>query len=186
MDIAKAFEILSQGEIVSSNCSQHSDLANMLLDEDFFNELDELVNKLGFNLVGSGGYFFISKRRKLTSTEQQNFITKHRDSIIGIAFLRQLYPRLDRGDTISFIEAVTSYVNIKRDDSTIKDKLVYFSWTKNKDDEKNMMEQLFKHLENKSIIEKINDNNADKFKVLDAVNYYLSIVESIEIGEEEC
>ena len=184
MDIAKAFEILSQGKIVSSNSLQYSDLANMLLDEDFFEELDELVNKLGYNLIGTSGFFYIAKKRKLTSTEQQNFIAKHRDSIIAIAFLRQLYPRLDRSETISFIDAVTNYGNIKRDDSSIKDKLVYFSWIKNKDDEKNMMEQLFKHLEDRSIIEKVNENNADKFKILDAIKYYLSIVESIETGEE--
>ena len=184
MDIAKAFDILSQGKIISSNSAGYSELSNMLLNDSFFNELNELISKIGYRLIGEGGYFYISKKSKLTATEQLSFINRHRDIIIAIAFLRELYPRLDRGDIISFLDTAVNYSNTKKENNSIKERLIYFSWIKNKDDEKSMLEQLFKHLEDKSIIEKVNDNNSDKFKVLDAINYYLAIVDSVEKGEE--
>ena len=184
MDIAKAFDILSQGKIISSNSSEYSELANMLLNDSFFNELSELIIQLGYKLTGEGGYFYMSKKAKLTATEQQQFINRHRDTLVGIAFLRQLYPRLDRGAIISFIDTVVSYSNNKKEDSSIRDRLIYFSWIKNKEDEKGMLEQLFKHLEDKNIIEKVQESNSDKYKVLDAINYYLSIVDYIENKEE--
>jgi len=184
MDLAKAFEILSQGKIISTNSSQYNELANMLLTDSFFYELDELINKIGYRLIGEGGYFYISKKAKLNAKEQQLFINKNRDIIVAIAFLRQLYPRLDRGDTISFINTVVSYENVKRDDSSIRDKLSFPSYINNKDDERGMLEQLFKHLEDKNVIERVYDSNTDKYKLLDSINYYLSIVDSIEGGEE--
>lgn len=184
MDIAKAFEILSQGRIISSNSSKYSELANMLLTDSFFNELNDLVMQIGYRLIGESGYFYMAKKAKLNATEQQVFINRHRDQIIAISFLRQLYPSLDRGNVISFMDTAVHYANTKRDDSSIRDRLVYFSWLKNKDDEKSMMEQLFKHLEDKNIIERVQESNADKYKILDAINYYLAIVDSIEMGEE--
>ncbi len=184
MDIAKAFEILSQGKIISSNSSEYSELANMLLTDSFFNELNELITQIGYRLIGEGGYFYISKKGRLNVTEQQSFINRHRDLIVAVAFLRQLYPRLDRGTVISFIDTVGNYTNTKKDDSSIRDRLIYFSWIKDKDDERGMIEQLFKHLEDKSIIEKVQQSNTDKYKVLDAINYYLAIVDSVEIGDE--
>jgi uncharacterized protein YktA (UPF0223 family) len=184
MDIAKAFEILSRGKIVSANSSQYSELANMLLADSFFNELNEVINKIGYRLISESGYFYISKRGKLNAQEQQAFISSNRDLIVAVSLLRQLYPRLDRGNVISFIDAVLNYGNIKINDSSILDKLKYFSWIKNKDDEKGMLEQLFKHLEDKNIIERVQESNTDKYKVLDAINYYLSIVDSIETGAE--
>ncbi|WP_294966696.1 hypothetical protein [Sulfurimonas sp.] len=184
MDIAKVFETLSEGKIISANSSQHSDIANMLLTDSFFDEVNELVNQIGYRLNKEGGYFYISKKKKLTAQEQQAFLSKNRDLIVAIAFLRHLYPRIDRGSTVSFVDTVVTYGNAKRDDSSIKDKLTYFSWIRNKDDEKGMMEQLFKHLEDRNVIEKVQNSNTDKYKVLDSINYYLSIVDSIETGEE--
>jgi hypothetical protein len=183
MDIAKAFEILSQGRIVSSNSSQYSELANMLLNESFFNELNELIMQLGYKLIGESGYFYIAKRSRLNATEQQAFITKHRELIVGVSFLRHLYPRLDRGSVISYTETSANYSNTKKEDSSIKEKLIYFSWIKNKDDEKGMLEQLFKYLEDKNIIEKVHESNTDRYKILDSINYYLSIVDAVETGE---
>ena len=46
MDIAKAFEILSQGKIISANSSEYVELVNMLLIDSFFNELKEEKEKL--------------------------------------------------------------------------------------------------------------------------------------------
>jgi len=184
MDIAKAFEILSQGKIISSNSVQHNELSNMLLNNAFFEELDELITKIGYRLIGDGGCFYIAKKAKLNATEQQTFINRHRDTIVAISFLRQLYPRIDRGDVVSFVGTTTEYINNKQEDSSIYDRLVYFSWMKNKDDEKAMLEQLFKHLEDKGVIEKIKVDDTDKYKILDSINYYLSIVDIVEKGEE--
>jgi len=184
MDITKAFEILSQGKIISANSSQYNNLANMLLNDSFFNELNDLINKIGYRLNGEGGYFYISKKGKLNATEQQAFVNKHRDLIVAIAFLRHIYPRLDRGNVISFVDTVAQYGNIKRDNTNITEELKYIVWNKNKHDEKEMMEHLFKLLEAKGVIEKVQEDNTDKYKILDSINYYLAIVDSIEEGEE--
>lgn len=183
MDIAKAFEVLSQGKIISSNSSQYTELVNMLLTDNFFDEVNELVNKIGFRLIGENGYYYMTKKKKMSFTEQELFINRHRTLIVAIAFLRRLYPRLDRGNVISFIDTVVNYGNVKSDDSSIRDQLIFCSRTPNKEDEKTMLEQLFKHLEDRNVIEKVQVNNTNQYKVLDAVNYYLTIVDSIESGE---
>lgn len=184
MDIAKAFEILSQGKIISANSSEYVELVNMLLIDSFFNELKELLDTIGYRLIGEDGYFYLAKKSKLSNSEQQIFIQKNRELIIAISLLRQLYPRLDKGGIISFLQTVTEYTNIKKENESIKDKLSYFSWIKNKDDEKEMFEQFFKYLEDRNIIEKENINNTDKYKVLNSISYYISIVESVEKEDE--
>jgi len=183
MDIAKAFEILSQGKIISANSSAYSELSNMLLTDSFFNELGELLHQIGYRLIGENGYYYIAKRSRLTADEQQSFINKHQKSIVAIAFLRYIYPRLDGGTIISKIALSGEYHNLKLKDSTIKDQLAYLSWVKNKEDESSMIDEFFKYLEKQEINERIEVDNRDKFKVLDAMNYYISIVESIEITE---
>lgn len=185
MDIAKAFEILSQGKIISSNSSNYVELANMLLTDSFFNELKDVLEVIGYRLIGEDGYYYIAKKGKLTSSEQQTFIQRNREIIIAVSFLRQLYPRLERGSVIYFLDIVAEYINVKKENDNIKDKLSYFSWIKNKEDEKQMLEQLFKYLEDKNIIEKENINNSDKYRVLNSISYYISIVESVEKGDED-
>lgn len=184
MDIAKAFEILSQGKIISANSSDYVELVNMLLIESFFNELKDVLDIIGYRLIGEDGYFYIAKKRKLTSGEQQSFIQKNRELIVAVSLLRQLYPRIDRGSIIYFLQTVSEYMSIKKENENIKDKLSYFSWIKNKDDEKEMFEQFFKYLEDRNIIEKENINNTDKYKVLNSISYYISIVESVEKEDE--
>ena len=56
MDIAKAFEILSQGKIISANSSEYVELVNMLLIDSFFNELKEVLDTIGYKLIGEDGY----------------------------------------------------------------------------------------------------------------------------------
>ena len=184
MDIAKAFEILSQGKIVSSNSSEYTQLAHMLLTESFYSELSELLKQIGYRLVGENGYFYIAKEGKMNATEQQLFISRHQDIILYIAFLRYIYPRIDRGSILSLTETIAEYSNIKSKDSSIQERLVQFSSIKNREDEFSMLEHLFKYLEDKNIFEKVAVDNKDKYKVLDAINYYISIVDSVEIGEE--
>ena len=90
MDIAKAFEILSQGKIISANSSEYVELVNMLLIDSFFNELKELLDTIGYRLIGEDGYFYLAKKSKLSNSEQQIFIQKNRELIIAISLLRQL------------------------------------------------------------------------------------------------
>ncbi|KIM06657.1 MAG: hypothetical protein KU38_12500 [Sulfurovum sp. FS08-3] len=185
MDIAKAFEILSQGKIISANSSKYSELANMLLNDSFFEEFKETLNLIGYRLIGEDGYYYIAKKGKLTQGEQQLFIDKNKELILAIALLRQLYPRLDRGGVIHFLQVVSQYVNIQKENGSIKDKLSYFSWNKNKDDEKEILEHFFKYLEKNNILEKESENISDKYRVLNSISYYLSIVESVEKGDND-
>ena len=62
MDIAKAFEILSQGKIISANSSEYVELVNMLLIDSFFNELKEVLDTIGYKLIGEDGYFYLAKK----------------------------------------------------------------------------------------------------------------------------
>ncbi len=68
MDIAKAFEILSQGKIISANSSEYVELVNMLLIDSFFNELKELLDTIGYRLIGEDGYFYLAKKSKLSNS----------------------------------------------------------------------------------------------------------------------
>jgi len=183
MDIAKAFEILSQGKIISANSSTYTELSNMLLTDSFFNDLKDALEIIGYKLIGEDGYYYIAKKGKLTANEQQLFIQRNREIIIAVSFLRQLYPRLEKGSVINFLNTVAEYISTKRENASIKDKLLYFPWIKNREDEKEMLEQLFKYLESKNIIEREHENNSDKFRVLNAISYYISIVESVEKGD---
>ncbi len=185
MDIAKAFEILSQGKIISANSLKYVELSNMLLNKSFFEELQEVMGLIGYNLIGEDGYYYIAKKVKLTAMQQQDFIQKNRDLILAIALLRQLYPRIDQGGVIYFLHTVSEYINIKNENSSIKDKLAYFPWIKNKEDEKEMFEQFFKYLESQNILEKESENNSDKYRVLNSISYYISIVESVEKGDND-
>ncbi|NUW27243.1 hypothetical protein HUX57_11305 [Arcobacter butzleri] len=183
MDIAKAFEILSQGKIISVNSSKYIELSNMLLNDNFYEELNIILNTIGYKLNSEDGYYFISKKSNLTSTEQQLFLQNNKNIILAISFFRQLYPRLDRGSAISFLHTAGDYSNMKSENDSLK-KILLFLF-KNKDDEKELLEQLFKFLEDKNIIEKENENNSDKYKVLNSISYYISIVELVEKGENE-
>lgn len=185
MDIAKAFEILSQGKIISSNSSQYTELANMLLTDSFFEELKETLELIGYRLIFEDGYFYISKKGKLTGAEQQKFLQKNRELIVAVSFLRQLYPRLEKGGIIYFLKTAHEYLNMKSENSLIKERLEFFSFSKNTEDEKKMLESLFKFLEDNNILEKENIDNTDKYKILNSISYYISIVESVEKGDED-
>jgi len=183
MDIAKAFEILSQGKIISANSKEHIGLTNFLFMDNLTGECKEAFDLIGFKLIAENGYYYLARKAKLSAIEQQNFITKHREVIIAISFLRQLYPRLDRGGTIQITRTIAEYINTKSENDSIAEKLAYFSWAKNKEDEKLQIEQLFKFLEDRHIIEKESEDNTDKYSILNSISYYLSIVESVEKGD---
>jgi hypothetical protein len=184
MDIAKVFQELSKGRIISANSNKDMEYSNLLINEDFFKEMNDAVDKIGYKLIGENGYYYIAKKGRLTTQEHNSFISSHRDTILAISFLTQLNSRLDKKSIISYIDTIANYSTLKANDSTIKEKLTHLSWMKNKDDDRDMIEQLFKNLEKVGIIEKIDERNSDKYKVLDAYAYYISIVETLEKEDE--
>jgi len=180
MDIAKVFDELSKGRIISSNANKDIEYSNLLINEDFFNEMNSVVDKIGYKLIGENGYYYLAKKGRLTTQEHNSFITLHKDTILAISFLTQLNSRLDKKSIISYVETIATYSTIKANDSAIKEKLTHLSWMKNKDDDRDMIEQLFKNLEKVGVIEKIDSNNSNEYKVLDAYAYYISIVDTLE------
>jgi hypothetical protein len=180
MEIAKVFDELSKGKIISSNANKDIEFSNLLINEDFFNEMNSVVDKIGYKLIGENGYYYLSKKSRLTTQEHNSFIAAHKDVILAISFLTQLNSRLDKKSIISYIDTIATYSSIKANDSTIKDKLTHLSWMKNKDDDRDMIEQLFKNLEKVGVIEKINSKNSNEYKVLDAFAYYIAIVDTLE------
>ena len=170
MEIKDVFEVLSKGIIVSSNSSKFSEVAYFLSDEDNFNELNYLVNKLGFYLVGENGYFYLSK--ELDSSEEEKFINNHKDIILAIAQLKKVFVHLDSGSEIKITEF------IKRFDSKKDEKIIKHLF--GNDDLKTIAEKLFNMLTRAFVLEQINN---DEYKVLNSIYYYLDIVEMI--GEED-
>lgn len=180
MDIAKTFSMLSRGKIISMNSKVYEEYAYFLANENNFEEMDEIIRKIGYTLIGENGYFFISKKDQMDSKERAMFVKEHKDIILAIAITRLLHPRKDRGSLISFIETAAEYEAYKRNDITILEKLKRLSSTKNYENEKVMLEQMFLLLEKANVIEKIAPNNDNDYKILDAIEYYISIVDKLE------
>lgn len=180
MDIANVFSILSQGKIISMNSKEYEEYAYFLANDNSFEEMDELVRKIGYNLIRENGYFFMSKKEQMDSKERALFVKEHKDIILAIAVIRSLHPRKDRGASISFIETAAEYEAYKRNDSSILEKLKRLSSTKSYENEKVMLEQMFLLLEKGNVIEKISSGNDNDYKILDAIDYYITIVDKIE------
>ena len=70
MDIANVFSILSQGKIISMNSKEYEEYAYFLANDNSFEEMDELVRKIGYNLIRENGYFFMSKKEQMDSKER--------------------------------------------------------------------------------------------------------------------
>ena len=164
------FEILSKGIIISTNSSLYKDEAMYLLDEDNFNSFNALLNRLGFYLVGENGCFYLSK--DLKSDEEEKFFNTHKNIILAIAQLKKVFVHLDKGHRIKKSEF------IKRFDSKKDEKIIKYLF--NSDDLMEITEKLFNLLERNYVIEA---KNKDEYLVLNAIDYYLDIVESISEGE---
>lgn len=180
MDVAKIFSLLSQGKIISLNSKEYQEYALYLANENNFDEVDSLVRKIGYNLVGENGYYYMSKKEQMDSKERIAFVKEHKDIILAIAIIRLLHPRKDRGASITFTETVAEYEAYKRNDFTILEKLKRLSSSKNHTNEKAMIEQMFLLLKKGNVIERISSDNDNNYKILDAIEYYISIVEKIE------
>ncbi len=94
MGIDEVFKILSKGVMVSINSKKYSEVAKFLLIDDNYQELAIILDKLGFNLRGESGYFFIAQKEKLSDTQLNSFLNNHKILIVSIAILKQLFPHI--------------------------------------------------------------------------------------------
>jgi len=160
------FEILSKGIIISSNSSKYKDESMYLLDDDNFNSFNTLLNKIGFYLIGENGYFYLSK--DLKADEEEKFFNAHKNIILAIAQLKKVFVHLDKGHNIKKSEF------IKRFDSKKDEKIIKYLF--NTDDLMEITEKLFNMLEKAYVIEM---KNKDEYLVLNSIDYYLDIVNSV-------
>ena len=161
------FDILSKGVIISTNSSKFKNEAMYLLDEENFKSFNELLNRLGFYLVGENGYFYLSK--DLKADEEEKFFNAHKDIILAIAQLKKVFVHLDKGHKIKKSEFIKRF-DSKKDERIIK---ALF----NSDDVIEITDKLFNLLEKNFVLEA---KSKDEYLVLNSIDYYLDIVNSIE------
>ena len=185
MDIAEVFEVLSQGKIISMNSDKYKEYAIFLQDDDTFDLFSEAASTLGFILNGENGYFYLSKKAQPKKEELEGYINKHRDIILAISILREIYPQLDRGSIIRYTEFIKEYELQKREDSSIQERLNILVSGRENIDLKSAIDLFFDKLIKFDIIEQINKQDQDSYKVLDAIDYYIKIIELAERDERE-
>jgi hypothetical protein len=166
------FDVLSKGIIVSTNSSKYKEIASYLLDGENFNNFNSIISKLGFYLVGENGYFYLSK--ELSSTEEEKFFNSHKQVILAVAQLKKVFVHLDKGHKIKKSEF------IKRFDSKKDEKIIKALF--DTDDLMEITDKLFNLLERNFVLEA---KSSDEYIVLNSINYYLDIVNSISEAEDE-
>ena len=164
------FEILSKGVIISSNSSKFIKEATWLMEDENFNSLNKTLNRLGLYLVGENGYFYLSK--DLKSDEEDKFFNSHKQLILAIAQFKKVFVHLDKGHKIKKSEFIKRF-EAKKDDKIIK---ALFDT----EDLMEITDKLFNMLEKNYVIE---SKSKDEYLVLNAINYYLDIVDAISEGE---
>jgi len=160
------FNILSKGIIISTNSSKYKNEAMYLLDEENFSSFNNLLNRLGFYLIGENGYFYLSK--DLKSDEEEKFFNTHKEIILAIAQLKKVFIHLDKGYKIKKSEF------IKRFDSKKDEKIIKTLFKS--DDIMEITEKLFHLLEKNYLLE---TKSKDEYLVLNAIDYYLDIVNAL-------
>jgi hypothetical protein len=170
---SEIFDTLSKGIIISINSDKYHEMANFLNIDENFEIFNETINEIGYTIVGENGYFYLSKNKKLENIEIENFISFHKKTIVAISILKQIYPLITSGDSIVFTNFIVDFE--KKLNSDIEDKLNFlFS-----DDRKTQIEELFKLLEKNFIIEEVSKKDKNSYKVLNSINYFIKMVESI-------
>jgi len=167
------FEILSKGVIISSNSSKFIKEVTWLMEDDNFNSLNNLLNRLGLYLVGENGYFYLSK--DLKSVEEEKFFNAHKQIILAIAQLKKVFVHLDKGHKIKKSEFIKRFES-KKDEKIIKTLF-------DTEDIMEITDRFFSLLEKSFVLEKRSEK--DEYVVLNAINYYLDIVEAISTGVDD-
>jgi hypothetical protein len=170
---SQIFDTLSKGVIISINSDKYHEMANYLNIDENFEAFNETINEIGYKVVGENGYFYLSKNEKLENSEVENFIAFHKKTIVAISILKQIYPLIASADIISFTDFIVEFE--KKLNPDIEDKLNYLFSS----DKKTQIEELFKLLEKNFIIEKVSQKDKNSYKVLNSINYFVKIVESV-------
>ena len=174
MDIATAFKVMMKGVIVSRNSAKYGEIATFLLNEENCIAYEEVLQTLGYELNGENGYFYLSKTETLSGDEIDQFIQSHREVFMLISILKQLLPHTRSRSTIKYTEFVAEF-EAKRDEHLEKKWHYIFKDS----DLKNSSEKFFERLTKEFIVEKIDKNDKDSYRVLNSIDYYLSFLESM-------
>jgi hypothetical protein len=140
MGIEEVFKTLSKGVMVSLNSSKYLEIAKFLNIDENFDECALLMDKLGFNLKGENGYFFLSKKERMSENELNSFIHHHKAIFLAIAILKQLFPLIDKGHILKQTDFIVNYN--QKNDPSIQQKLEYIFET---NDLKNITEQFLNY-----------------------------------------
>ncbi|MFT7004529.1 MAG: hypothetical protein ACJAWW_001892 [Sulfurimonas sp.] len=172
--IDEVFKVLSKGVMISINSQKYLDIAKFLMIDENFDELFDILKKLGFTLNGENGYFYISKKENMNEAELSSFLNNHKNVLISIAILKQLFPYLDRGSILKQTDFIVHYK--QKEDALLEQKFEYIFKTK---DLKDIVEKFFELLEKNYILEKKDSDSKDEYLVLSAIEYYTKIVQSV-------
>jgi len=175
MDIATAFKVMMKGVIVSRNSAKYGEIATFLLNEENYVEYETLLQKLGYELNGENGYFFLSKSEALSSEEIDQFIQSHKEVFMLISILKQLLPHARSGSSIKYTEFVAQFEEKRDELLEVKWRYIF-----KENDLKQSSEKFFERLSKEFIIEKIDKNDKDSYLVLNALEYYLSFLEDMK------
>lgn len=174
MGLEEVFKILSKGVLISINSQKYADAAKFLMIEENFDELERLLKKLGFVLNGENGYFYISKKESMNESELNSFLNNHKNILIAIAILKQLFPYLERGNILKQTDFIVAYK--QKEDALLEQKFEYIFKTQ---DLKDIVEKFFELLEKNFIVEKKDSDSKDEYLVLSSIEYYTKIVQSV-------
>ena len=169
----EAFAVLSKGVVVSINSQKHHEIANFLNVDENFEAFDETVGRLGYRLEGESGYFFLVRDGRLSGEELERFVTTHKKLIVAVALLKQIYPLIGVGETLTQTRFTAEL--LKKEDETIQQMLRFIG---SGSDTKTLIEAFFKLLEKHDLIEHVAAEDRDRYKVLNSYSYYVKIVES--------
>ena len=170
----EVFKVLSKGVIVSINSQKHLEVAKFLMMEENFDELFKILKKLGFTLNGENGYFYVSKKENMNEGELASFLNNHKNILMAIAILKQLFPYLDRGSVLKQTDFIVSYK--QKEDARLQQKMEYVFKSK---DLKDLVEKFFDLLEKNYVLEKKDNDSKDEYLVLSSIEYYSKIVQSV-------
>ena len=135
-----------------------------------------LVNPRYLNVIFEpiAGGFFLSKSEALSKEEVDQFVRSHKEVFILISILKQLMPYVRSGTTIRYTEFISVYEQ-KRDEKMNEKWHYLFA----ESDLKSSSEKFFERLGKEYIIEQIDRKDSDSYLVLNGIDYYLSLLESM-------
>ena len=175
MDIATAFKVMTKGVIVSRNSAKYGEIATFLLNDENYMAFENILHPLGYELNGENGYFYLSKSETLSSEEIEQFVQGHKEVFMLISILKQLLPHARSGGNIKYTEFVAQFEEKRDERLDEKWKFIF-----KESDLKHSTEKFFERLQKEFIIESIDKNDKDSYRILNSVEYYLSFLESME------